>query len=353
MSNMHCNSKRRCWSSLLLAGWTLVGLGGCQGDRLQSSLHPAGPAADGVARLWWILFVVLAVYSLAVFVLTAIAIFRPSDPTKRLKHQGRFFILLGGVFLPALILVPLLIYSLTTTQSLRMRESGLTIRVVGHLWWWEVEYPDHRIITANELTIPAGEPVKLDLTSADVIHSFWVPQLHGKMDLIPGKTNEFWIQALRPGIYRGQCAEYCGQQHAHMGLEVHALPPADFVQWLSDHQQPISAPAESEPLDTEVTRGKQLFVQHGCGVCHAVKGTPAEGRAGPNLTFIATRRTLAAATLSNTRENLLAWIADPQSIKPGAKMPPTHASKEELQAIVAYLQQLDGKGGQRERRNES
>src|SRR6056297_2341875 len=252
----------------------LLTLTGCQGQRTQSALHPAGPAAAAIAQLWWILLTVLGLYALAVFALTLMAIFRRgSKPLNASTHHassqaarfpGRRLILGGGVILPAMILVPLLLYSLSTTTQLRMQESGLTIRVVGHRWWWEVEYPEQGIVTANQLTIPVGQPVRLELTSADVIHSFWVPQLHGKMDLIPGKTNEFWIQALRPGIYRGQCAEYCGQQHAHMGLEVHALPPADFVQWLSDHQQPVALAEESEPSDV-VTRGKQLFLQHGCG----------------------------------------------------------------------------------------
>jgi cytochrome c oxidase subunit II len=336
MSRIHLRSLRVI---ALLSTLVAVALSGCQGDRVQSSLHPAGPAAEAVAQLWWILLAILGTYSLVVFILTLVAIFRPVQKNPP-KHGGRVFILIGGVILPALILVPLLVYSVTTTRSLRMRDGGLTIRVIGHRWWWEVEYPDQQIITANELYIPAGEPVRLEMTSADIIHSFWVPQLHGKADMLPGKTTDFWIEADRPGIYRGQCAEFCGVQHALMAFEVIALPPDEFAQWIVDHQQPPQTPQSDQLL-----AGKQLFMKHGCGACHAVAGTPAQGRAGPDLTLLGIRKTLAAATTPNTPEDLLAWLIDPQSIKPGANMPPTHASTEELELIVSYLFSLDGKGG--------
>ena len=343
-----------------LAMLTLVG---CQGERTQSSLHPAGPAADSVATLWWILLAVLGLYALAVFALTLVAIFRKGSGEQRQAdqeigdnrgaHEGRVFILVGGVVLPAIILVPLLIYSLTTTVNLRMRDSGLTIRVEGHMWWWNVEYPEHGLITANELIIPAGEPVRLELTSADVIHSFWVPQLHGKMDLLPGQTSEFWIEADRPGRYRGQCAEYCGKQHALMAFEVVALPPEEFVDWLQKHSSGTNSSVAKTPQAKlqaqlqestagEQAKGQRLFFQHGCGVCHAIKDTPARGLAGPDLTWIASRNTLAAGTIINTRENLLHWLADPQSLKPGAKMPATHAPEEELELIVSFLHSLEG-----------
>jgi len=318
---------------------------GCAGERVQSALHPAGPAAKSVADLWWLLFLVLGVYSLAVFVLTLLAIFRraPVKPTDR--NSGRVFILMGGVVLPAVILVPLLVFSVSTTAALRNRDAALTIRVVGHRWWWEVEYPDHRIITANELIIPAGEPVKLELTSADVIHSFWVPQLHGKMDMLPGQTTEFWTQADSPGIYRGQCAEYCGLQHAHMGFVVKALSPERFVDWLSN---PRVADPRFQDLPTTPTqsshpqheRGERLFTQHGCHVCHAVDGTQSKGRVGPDLALLAQRETLAAGTLPNSLDNLIAWLADPQSIKPGANMPPTETTPENLREIAIYLLSL-------------
>lgn len=356
------------------SAWSAVGLGlllpGCQGDRTQSALHPAGPAAEAVARLWWVLLLVLGVYSLVVFVLTLIAIFhqpqaetlsQTSDSSKRPVRDGKTFILIGGVVLPALILVPLLVYSVSATAALRMRDSGLTIQVVGHRWWWEVIYQEQRIVTANELVIPVGEPVRLELTASDVIHSFWVPQLHGKTDMLPGQTTVSWLEASKPGIYRGQCAEYCGMQHAHMAFQVIALPPEEFVVWLNQHAAQTStasmgrtaaaAPAASTATtaneraqSTPASAGQQAFLKHGCAVCHTIQRTPAVGRAGPDLTLIAGRKTLAAATLPNTRDNLLAWLIDPQAFKPGVKMPPTHAPVKEIEAIVDYLLSLDGGG---------
>lgn len=227
------------------------------------------------------------------------------------------------------------------------------IRVIGHRWWWEVDYPDHQIVTANELVIPIGEPVGIELSSVDVIHSFWVPQLHGKMDMIPGRVTHFWMQADRPGIYRGQCAEYCGLQHAHMAFVVKALPPEQFVRWLESPGTTARPSPEQSPVRSiEEDRGHRLFLRHGCSVCHAIEGTPASGQAGPDLTRIAYRETLAAGTIDNTPKNLLRWLAAPQEVKPGAKMPATEATKEELEAIVTYLLSLDpsskGRGGERE-----
>jgi len=355
------------WSAWATIGLALLLLG-CQGDRTQSALHPAGPAAEAVARLWWVLLSVLGVYSLVVFVLTLFAIFhqpqsqplsQSSDSSKRPVRDGKTFILIGGVVLPAFILVPLLLYSVSATAALRMRDSGLTIQVVGHRWWWEVVYQEQRIVTANELVIPVGEPVRLELTASDVIHSFWVPQLHGKTDMLPGQTTVSWLEASRPGIYRGQCAEYCGMQHAHMAFEVIALPPDDFVAWLNQHTSQSSiasiggtasmatktpATARERVPSTPATAGEQAFFKHGCAVCHAIQGTQAVGRAGPDLTLVAGRKALAAATLPNTRDNLLAWLIDPQAFKPGVKMPPTHAPVTEIEAIVDYLLSLDGGG---------
>ncbi len=326
---------------LVFVGLLLCSVG-CQGERVQSSLHPEGPAAESVARLWWVMLTVLGLYTLGVFVLATIAVFRrptqePKQPTN--DREGRRFILIGGAILPTIILVPTLAYTVHTTSSLRMRDTGLTIRVVGHRWWWEVEYPDHRILTANELVIPMGEPVKLELSSADVIHSFWVPQLHGKMDMIPGTTTKFWLQADREGIYRGQCAEYCGLQHAHMAFVVKSLPPDKFVRWLEN--------SASATTVTEDGRGFQLFKKHGCSVCHAIQGTEAKGWSGPDLTLIATRETLAAGTIENTPQNLLQWLVTPQSIKPGVNMPATEASAEELQMIVDFLLKQNGSSTER------
>lgn len=325
-----------------LAAPVIFGLSsGCQGQRTQSALHPESSAASAVAQLWWVLLAVLGLYSLAVFALMLVAIFRRPSESNSPPLGGRWFILMGGAILPSLILVPLLIYSVSTTAALRMRDSDLTIRVVGHLWWWEVEYPGQGIVTANEIHIPAGAPVRLELTSADVIHSFWVPQLHGKMDMLPGATTVFWIEADRPGTYRGQCAEFCGVQHAHMAFVVEALAPQDFEAWIAERAEPLDVATDDSH------EGQQAFFRHGCAVCHAIAGTPAVGRAGPDLSWFGERQTIGAATVPNNDANLLAWLINPQAIKPGVNMPATHADVQELQKIVSYLQSLSREGVQR------
>lgn len=340
---------------------------GCRGERIQSSLHAEGPAARSVAQLWWVLFSVLGIYTLAVFGLVAVGILFRDEMSSTSKATtpkqksspgwidrsflgSNFFgstrlVVLGGIILPALILVPLLVYSSVATASLRMRDSGLVIQVIGHRWWWEVKYPEQQLESANQLVIPVGEPVRIELTSGDVIHSFWVPQLHGKSDMLPGRTTHSWLLAERPGVYRGQCAEYCGTQHALMAFEVIALPQEQFVDWVNAGGQPLER-AEAPP--TQRSAGEVAFFRHGCSACHAIAGTAAVGQVGPDLSDLADRRMLAAATLPNTRDNLLAWLRDPQAIKPGAKMPPTEATDEELESIVEFLESLSRKGASSE-----
>ena len=203
------------------------------------------------------------------------------------------------------------------------------------MWWWEVRYPQQQITTANELHIPVGRPVRLELTSADVIHSFWVPRLNGKRDMIPGLKTIFWIQADEPGVYRGQCGEYCGTQHANMAFEVIALESAEFDEWLAQQTS-----AKSPPRSEAAERGGEVFQSAGCAQCHAIQGTDATGTAGPDLTHVGGRRMIGAALLPNTRGNLSGWIADPQGIKPGVKMPRTYLAADELQDLVTYLEGL-------------
>ncbi len=213
----------------------------------------------------------------------------------------------------------------------------MTIDVEGNQWWWEAAYPGYDEVTANEIHIPAGEPVLVRLASLDVIHSFWVPELAGKLDLVPGQINELWIEAAEPGVYFGQCAEFCGVQHALMAFHVVADPPEEFAAWIAEQQEPAEAPL----ADSLVERGRDVFLSAGCIQCHTVRGTQATGQLGPDLTHLASRDWIAAGTLENTVGNLEAWISDPQAIKPGAKMPPTELDSEELQALVAYLQSLE------------
>jgi cytochrome c oxidase subunit 2 len=216
---------------------------------------------------------------------------------------------------------------------------ALQIRVTGRQWWWEVEYRDsiasNWATTANEIHVPVGRPVVVELRSADVIHGFWIPNLGVKRDLIPGETTSIWFQADAPGVYRGQCAEFCGHQHAKMALLVVAEPADSFAGWLARQRDSASTPA-----DSLARRGQEVFLASSCVMCHAIQGTPAGSRVGPNLTHLAGRGTLAAGTLPNTRGNLAGWILDPQRIKPGVRMPPNEIAPDDLHALLAYLEGL-------------
>jgi cytochrome c oxidase subunit 2 len=219
------------------------------------------------------------------------------------------------------------------------RKQGVNIEVTGHQWWWEVRYQDvdasSIFTTANEIHIPVGVPVTFSLKSTDVIHSFWVPNLHGKKDLIPGKISTIWLQADNPGVYRGQCAEFCGHQHAHMALWIFAESREQFDAWRRNQIQSAVSPANYSEQ-----RGQQVFLTSACVMCHAINGTPAGANAGPNLTHLATRNTIAAATLPNDRDHLAQWVDDSQKIKPGNRMPPNKFSPEDMQALLDYLQSL-------------
>lgn len=299
---------------------------------IQSMLHPAGPAAERIAELWWVLFVTLGVIFAVVMLLLWIALRK-----KRSEHAflGNRFVLFSGVVFPTLVVVGFLLYSLTTSLALRLPPTRLTVEVIGHQWWWEVRYPDHDIITANMIHIPAGEPVRVRLRSADVIHSFWVPNLNGKMDMLPDHTTNFWIASDKTGVFRGQCAEYCGLQHALMAFSVKVMEPAEFELWLEKARTPA---AEADTPGE--TRGKEVFFEAKCSSCHAIKGTEAAARIGPDLTHLADRLTLGAGTVPNTRGNLAGWVANPQALKPGVLMPPSYIPPEDFHALLDYLVSL-------------
>ncbi len=211
----------------------------------------------------------------------------------------------------------------------------MTIQIVGHQWFWEVRYGDSQAVTANEVHIPTGTRIDVVATTADVIHSLWVPQLNRKIDTIPGQRNRVLWYADRAGSYRGQCAEFCGMQHAHMSMKVIAQPPQQFEDWLRHQAQPAAA-----PTGAQAQQGKQVFLANACAACHTIRGTSARGRIGPDLTHVASRSTLAALTIPNTPAELQRWIRDPQSIKPGAKMPGLHLSDDDFRALSAYLEEL-------------
>jgi cytochrome c oxidase subunit II len=246
-------------------------------------------------------------------------------------------VLLGGVVVPLLVLGVLWAITLAGMSALSQpdRAAALRVEVIGHQWWWEVRYPQEGVVTANDIHIPAGRPVQVELTTDDVIHSFWVPQLTGKTDLVSGRINKMRIQADRPGVYRGQCAEYCGLQHANMIFYVVADRPAQFQDWLNVERQDATTP--TDPL---AQQGERVFLSSACAGCHTVRGTEASGQVGPDLTHFGSRVSIGAGTLTKSPENLLAWISDSQVFKPGNLMPPIPLSPDELETIVAYLEGL-------------
>jgi len=328
-------SGKRNWTSLVLAALFLAFSTGCHPDHRQSSLHPASSEAAEIATLWWFMFAILAVCFLLVMGLLAAALLVKKKDDSEPPAGPRGFIVAGGIVLPSVVVVALLFYSLNVSMALRRPSEGVVIEVTGHKWWWDFRYPDFGIITANEIYIPAGEPVLLKLKSADVVHSFWVPNLHGKMDAMPDVLNRFWIRADEPGSWRGQCAEFCGRQHALMAFEVVALPREEFDAWVLARQRPHPVPEEPE-----LVRGEEAFFRLSCNNCHAIRGTRADGRAGPDLTHIGTRLTLGAGTIPNDRANLAGWIANPQTVKPGNLMPRTFLDSDELHELVDYLRTL-------------
>jgi cytochrome c oxidase subunit 2 len=238
-------------------------------------------------------------------------------------------------------LIALLFASVVTGRAIGSLRSpdALAIQITGYQWWWSVEYlnddPSLRVTSANELHLPVGRPIAITLKSSDVIHSFWVPTLHGKTDLVPGRDNTTWLRVDRPGIFRGQCAEFCGVQHAHMALTVIAEPSGDFEEWLAAQRRPAAPPSTPEQ-----SRGLEVVERGPCALCHTIQGTSAGARTAPDLTHFATRSTIAAGTAPNTRGYLGGWIADPQHLKPGNRMPATALSSADLQAVIAYLETL-------------
>ncbi len=330
-----------------------LALAGCHADHRQSMLHPASSASSEIAGLWWFLFAVCTTVFVVVIGLLLMAIWGrpsasqpPSDArgssgqdgslaTAPRSPLGHRFIVVSGIIVPSLVLVALLVVSVRAQVALATPEPDFTIRVVGHMWWWEVRYPEHQIVTANEIIIPVGEPVRVELTSADVIHSLWVPNLQGKMDMLPGKINTTWLASNRTGTFRGQCAEYCGVQHALMGLHVRVLPRDEFDAWVADRQR---AP-KVEQTDS-IRRGREVFFDVGCDSCHAIAGTEATGPRGPDLTHVGSRERIGAGLLPNNRGNLGGWISNPQAIKPGNLMPRTHIPAEDLHPLLDYLESL-------------
>ncbi len=335
---------KRRWSEV--GGWGLMWLTACS-DAPLNYMVSHGPVAASEARLGWWLVIVSAVVVVVVTLLVAFGgIHQPAERQgisleRTAAHGGLAWIYVGGLLIPAAILIVSLGLTLGTLHATAQpaRDPAVTVRIIGHRWWWEVQYidrdPRKTIVTANEIHVPVGQPVRLELTSADVIHSFWIPQLAGKTDVITGQTNLAWLQADSAGVYRGACTEYCGLQHANMAPIVVAESRQEFVEWES--RQRANAPP---PLDPTAAAGQAVFQKSACATCHAIRGSDAQGRIGPDLTHVASRLTLAAGTLANTRGNLAGWIGNAQAIKPGNDMPVIAMMPNDFQSLLAYLETL-------------
>jgi cytochrome c oxidase subunit 2 len=309
-----------------------AGLAGC-GSGSPSALDPHGTASSHVASLWWLLLAMGTAVYLVVAALIVVSWRRRAG-----SFDVNRFVAVGGVAVPAVVLAVVGVQTVRVTgQVFAERNSPADVVVEGEQWWWRVNYPGTGVETANVVHIPAGRPVTLELRSDDVIHSFWVPQLAPKVDMIPGQRNQVVLDARRPGIYDGQCAEFCGLQHAHMRFVVVAQEPADYRAWLDARREAPPRPAAG----TEAADGEAVFLDQACSGCHRVAGTQAAGTKGPDLSDMGSRPTLGAGTAPNDPETLARWIRDAPALKPGVKMPPIELSDREARAVVAYLDSLD------------
>jgi cytochrome c oxidase subunit II len=322
-----------------IAGATLI-LAGCGGNH--NVLHAESHAEHRISLLFWIMmigsFVALGV--VAVFLLLGwVRRHREGLPGGGGEKTGAALVVVLGVAVPIVVLSVLFWYSdvevIDSTTPPAAASTSLTVEVTGHQWFWEVRYPGTSAVTANEIHIPVHTRVNLVAKTADVIHSFWVPELNRKIDMIPGRSNRILLDVDRVGVYRGQCSEFCGLQHAHMAMLVFADPPDVFRRWLAHMAQPAAAPPTAADR-----RGRDVFLSQACSGCHAIRGTKAEGTVGPDLTHLQTRTTLAADTIPNSKSDLGNWVLDPQHVKPGNKMPALPLAGAQFQDLLAYLESL-------------
>ena len=326
---------------IVLLACPVLLLAGCGGGK-QNTLNPASPQEHKISVLFWIMMAVAwAGFALIVGLLALGWVHRKKEglPFGRGDKTGTGLVIGLGVAMPIVLLTVLFVYSdlfvLNSTAAPDARTTKRTVEIVGHQWFWEASYPGTVAVTANDIHIPAGVRVNTVVRTVDVIHSFWVPELNRKIDLIPGQPNTVLLDASRPGTFRGQCAEFCGLQHANMSLVVYADPPARFRAWLANEAKPAR-----EPSTPDEQRGREIFLSHTCSGCHTIRGTSADGHIGPDLTHVGGRQDLAGLVLGNTPANMLRWIHDPQHIKPGVKMPDLHLSQAEERSVVAYLESL-------------
>jgi cytochrome c oxidase subunit 2 len=327
------NSPRRALASIGAGALVLVAAG-CGGN--QNTVAPASPQEHSITDLFWVMLGGSIVGFGLVVALLWLGYARRARPglPRDVGERGATRLVVGlGIALPIALLIALFVWSdvfvITSTAAPSRRSTSLTVNVIGHDWWWEVRYPGTQVVTANEIHIPIRTRVYVSASTADVIHSFWIPELNRKIDMIPGQTGHIVLDADRAGMFRGQCSEFCGLQHAHMAIAVVAESQQSFRRWLASNAKP----ARSAP-------GAQTFLDAGCGDCHQVRGSSARGDVGPDLTHLGQRATLAALTLANTPANLDRWIRHPQAVKPGSRMPDVRLSDAQWAAIDSYLRSL-------------
>ena len=326
--------RRTAWNTALLLPFTACRVS-------YSTLDTASPEAVRITNLHWLLLGVTGAVSLAVIGALAIALTRRRAAETRVGESRRARAVAAAAIVSTAVLLWLLTASVLAGRAVAtpVGPGALRIQIVGHQWWWEVRYPadppSDTVITANEIHVPVGRPVLLELSSTDVIHSFWVPNLNGKKDLIPGRPTRHLLRPERPGVFEGRCAEFCGYQHAHMGFLLIAEEPDRFQTWLASQRGPAA-----EPSDVAGLRGREVFLSSACVLCHSIRGIGAFGHKAPDLTHLASRRMIASATLPNTAGHLAGWVVDSPHIKPGNHMPPNLLPAEDLLDLVSYLRSL-------------
>jgi cytochrome c oxidase subunit 2 len=318
---------------------TTLALTGCGRE---DALDPASPQQHRIVNLFWGMTAGSAIGFAVILGLLALGWRRRSReglPFGGDEATATKLVVILGIAVPIVVLSALFVWSdvfvMNATSAPDPKTTKLTVEVVGHQFWWEARYPGSRAVTANEIHIPSGTRVNVVVTTADVIHSFWIPQLNRKIDMIPGKQNRIVLEADRPGRYRGQCYEFCGLQHAHMGMVVVAQPPAQFRAWLAN-----MAKDARPPVSGDASRGRSVFLQQACSGCHQIRGTRAHASVGPDLTHLETRQTIAGVELPNTHAALERWVRDPQHEKPGVRMPALPLSDADAKAVVDYLESL-------------
>ena len=321
----------------LLPGFVLVlALAGCGGN--EDTLAPRSHAENEITHLFWVVFAGCAIGFGIIAVLLFLGWWRRASPTLPGgggERAATGVVIGAGVALPVVLLVALFVYSdmyvVKSTAAPAKGDAQLTIDVTGHQWWWDVRYEGSSAVTANEIHIPVHTRVEIVARTADVIHSFWIPQLNRKMDMIPGQSNRLLLDADEPGVYAGHCSEFCGLQHAHMVVLVIAQSRAAFDRWLAHNARPATPAASA---------GKQVFLSQACADCHQIRGTDAHGTVGPDLTHFASRTTIAAVRVKNDPADLSEWLRHPQELKPGNKMPDLALSSTDWRALETYMESL-------------